>query len=97
MRWTKVGGTSNYYSIKLGTSGRNGVCVNTLLAAEQESIEKWLATKASDPVDSPLWWSFERYTRTDDDGEHTKDWMWYAGYEFKMSTELYKKVCTLAY
>lgn len=93
MRWIK---TKDCHVIKLGTSGMNGACVKPLHAAEQESIEKWLATKAG-LQETGLWWSFERYTQTDDDGDPTKDWMWHAGYEFKMSTELYQKVCTLAY
>ncbi len=94
-RWTHVCGTSSYFTIKLGSRGLNGICVQNLTKKAQSDLVKWFESKSIRLVENVpedgLWWSFERYSnqykiRNKDDTMHE------GGYTFNMGIEAYKRM-----
>ena len=94
-RWTHVCGTSSYFTIKLGSKGLHGVCVQNLTPTLQSDIVKWFESKSirlvKNATEDGLWWSFERYSyqyKT----SNKEDIMHVGGYTFKMGKEAYHRM-----
>lgn len=94
-RWTRVGGTSSYFTIKLGSRGLNGVCVQNLTKKAQSDLVKRFESKSIRLVENVpedgLWWSFERFSNQYKTG-NKEDTMHEAGYTFNMGIEAYKRM-----
>lgn len=94
-RWTRVWGTSSYFTIRLGSKGLNGVCVQNLTKKSQSDLVKWFESKSIRLVENVpedgLWWSFERYSNQYKTG-NKDDMMHEGGYTFKMGIEAYKRM-----
>jgi len=94
-RWTRVGGTSSYFTIRLGSKGLNGVCVHTLIKKSQSDIVKWFESQSIRLVENipedGFWWSFERYSNQYKSG-NKEDMVHEGGYTFKMGIEAYEKM-----
>jgi hypothetical protein len=94
-RWTRVGGKSSYFTIKLGSRGLNGICVHNLTKKSQSDIVKWFESKSirlvENVLEDGLWWSFERYSNKYKAG-NKEDIMHVGGYTFKMGKEAHERM-----
>ena len=95
-RWTtRVGGTSSYFTIKLGSRGLNGICVQNLTKKAQSDLVKRFESKSIRLVENVpedgLWWSCERFSNQYKTG-NKEDMMHDGGYTFNMGIEAYKRM-----
>jgi len=86
--------------MRLGCSGLNGVSVPHFGKTAQAAVAKWFESNSIQQVKTPqedgFWWSFEQFSYKYPRGEpkpgEPQDFMWYAGYDFKMGKEAHERM-----
>lgn len=96
-RWTR---TTSCFTMRLGCSGLNGVSVPHFGKTAQAAVAKWFESNSIQQVKTPqedgFWWSFEQFSykrrRREPKPGEPQDFMWYAGYDFKMGKEAHERM-----